>query len=356
MLAVVAEPCLELRPRTVGSLVSENGHAAPARPLLAQRYLSLRLLRLKAGEEWSHQSDSLAFLFVKAGTGRYISGSVTRDLAPGDVLVLGSGSKGALSLADGTEMISSCFSISVEQLFPLFASDEIWLLRSIADELKGAKLYSAATASAVECHKLLEEVPPHFNLDHRSHLLRVASVILAAEFRNARHQKSAYLGTDERLTQVLEKLSVDEILGLSVEELARRFNCSRRHLNRLFHQQFGLPVATLKMEMRMLKAVSLLRDPLAKVIYVAEQCGFNHLGLFNTCFKRRFGASPSQWRKQASEAGRRAGTAAHENPVERLLRDGLCQWQSKPAAGRSHPKMRREGIASGVGFSSAARV
>ncbi len=31
---------------------------------------------------------------------------------------------------------------------------------------------------------------------------------------------------------------------------------------------------------------------MSKVINVATQCGFNHLGLFNTCFKRRFGISP----------------------------------------------------------------
>jgi AraC-like DNA-binding protein len=58
------------------------------------------------------------------------------------------------------------------------------------------------------------------------------------------------------------------------------------------------------MEMRLLKAISLLRDRDAKVINVAEQCGFNHLGLFNTCFRRRFGTSPGQWRKAASEDAR----------------------------------------------------
>jgi hypothetical protein len=34
---------------------------------------------------------------------------------------------------------------------------------------------------------------------------------------------------------------------------------------------------------------------------VADQCGFNHLGLFNTCFKKRFGTTPGQWRQRAAE-------------------------------------------------------
>src|ERR1019366_4324749 len=101
---------------------------------------------------------------------------------------------------------------------------------------------------------------------------------------------------------VFEKLSATELVGLSVPELAGKFGCSRRHLNRLFHQHFGISVAALRMEMRLLKAISLLRDPDAKVINVAEQCGFNHLGLFNTCFKRRFGTSPGHWRKASIQA------------------------------------------------------
>jgi transcriptional regulator GlxA family with amidase domain len=84
---------------------------------------------------------------------------------------------------------------------------------------------------------------------------------------------------------VFENLSVDEMVNLSVPELAQTFGCSRRHLNRLFQHHFGISVACLRMEMRLMKAASLLRDTGAKVINVAEQCGFNHLGLFNICFR-----------------------------------------------------------------------
>jgi AraC-like DNA-binding protein len=115
-----------------------------------------------------------------------------------------------------------------------------------------------------------------------------------------------------------------------VGELADKFSCSRRHLNRLFHQHFGFSVAALRMEMRLLKAVSLLREPDAKVINVAEQCGFNHLGLFNICFKRRFGNSPGQWRKLTSQAeGQRAGLT-EAAPTCPLKSNGLCPWSGKP--------------------------
>ena len=111
--------------------------------------------------------------------------------------------------------------------------------------------------------------------------------------------------------------------------MAHKFNCSRRHLNRLFHQHFGCSVASLRMEIRLLKALSLLRDPNVKIINVADQCGFNHLGLFNACFKKRFGNTPSQWRK---------GNSNGEDHLPRVdaghtccpMQFGLCPWAPKP--------------------------
>jgi transcriptional regulator GlxA family with amidase domain len=101
----------------------------------------------------------------------------------------------------------------------------------------------------------------------------------------------------QRVRQVLDGISTSDLMNASVDELAHKFGYSRRHLNRLFHAQFGFSVGALRMEMRLLRATQLLRDPDAKIINVAAEAGFNHQGLFNRYFRRRFGLSPSQWRK-----------------------------------------------------------
>src|SRR5208337_3036484 len=108
-----------------------------------------------------------------------------------------------------------------------------------------------------------------------------------------------------------------------------KFKCSRRHLNRLFHQYFGYSVASLRMEMRLLKAMSLLRDPDLKIIDAAEQCGFNHLGLFNACFKKRFGSTPGQWRKQSSNGENPASDVDVGHPSCPMHATGLCPWTPK---------------------------
>jgi hypothetical protein len=86
------------------------------------------------------------------------------------------------------------------------------------------------------------------------------------------------------------------------------------------------------MEMRLLKAVSLLVDPDVKIIAVAEKCGFNHLGLFNTCFKKRFGTTPGQWRKSITQATSRSAEEGSTGcPFQT---QGLCLPSEKPDGSR----------------------
>ncbi len=269
-----------------------------------QDHLTLRLARLKSSEQLEHRGDGLIFLFCKGGIGKYTSRLATHRLVPGDILVFNEATGSKLTIFDLTgEFIFWSFSVCFENLLPLFAGDEISLLHHIAEAFEAGRVYPANSPVVAECQRLLAVVPAQFNLDHRGQLIRIAATVLSMEIKEGLTKRNGFGGPEDHMVKVFEKLSASELINLSVGELAQRFSCSRRHLSRLFHQHFGVSVATLRMEMRLLKAISLLRDPEAKIINVAEQCGFNHLGLFNTCFKRRFGASPGQWRKSTVKAG-----------------------------------------------------
>lgn len=296
--------------------------------MLSQEHLTLRLVRLKPSEKWIPGANGLSFVFPKGGGGKYVSKAVTQHLVPGDILVLNGTpeDEGGLCADEEGEMVFWFFAANFEHLFPLFASNEICMLQNVTEGFKGTKLYGAFSPLARECHRLLAEVPPQFDLDHRSQLLRVVAAILSVEFKAAQSYRVGFVRAEVHMIQVFEKLSANDLLSLSVGELAARFGCSKRHLNRLFHQHFGFSVAAMRMEMRLLKAASLLRDPDTKVINVAEQCGFNHLGLFNTCFKRRFGATPGQWRKMSAQAEGQSVRPVNDGVVCPLRSKGLCPW------------------------------
>jgi AraC-like DNA-binding protein len=289
-----------------------------------QDHLSLRLERLKSLEELDQNGEGLVFLFPKGGIGKFTSKMATHRLLPGDILAFNGAAGSKVAVCDNKgEFLFWTFSVCFENLLPLFASDEICLLHNITEGFKAAKIYPACSPLAAECQRLLGVVPPQFNLDHRGQLIRIAATILSVEFKEGLSQRSGYVRTEDHMVQVFEKLSASDLINLSVGELASRFSCSRRHLNRLFHKHFGVSVSALRMEMRLLKAISLLRDANMKIIHVAEQCGFNHLGLFNTCFKRRFGNSPGQWRKSTVQAGNVPARKLENKPVSSLQSTGL---------------------------------
>lgn len=293
-------------------------------------HLTLQLVRLKPPEKWVTQPNRLWFVFPNGGRGQYVSRSVTHRLSPGDVLVLNPTCGGEVGGDNGSEFTFAFFAASLEDVFPLFGSRELIQLQNVFEGLKATRLHGFATTLAKECHSLLAVVPPRCNLDHRVHLLRVVAALLGVEFGTVQPHLPGFVHAEDHLMHVLESLTTEELMNLSVGELAARFACSRRHLSRLFHQHFGFSVAAMKMEMRLLKAVSLLRDPDVKIITVAEHCGFNYLGLFNACFKRRFGVTPSQRRKIMAEAQGQSDRLRHPGPVCPLRSHGLCPYAGTP--------------------------
>jgi AraC-like DNA-binding protein len=325
---------------------------------LSNDYLTIKLRRLKGPEHMDLNGRGLLFVILKGGEGACQCASFLHRLGSGDILVVDSASRGQIHARDKGEMVYWSFVAEFEHLFPLFSGQEICLLQKVSESFKTGRVYPGSSPLAKECLRLVEEVPVQFSLDHRSHVLRIVSAILTAEFKTAQPKLADFVPMRDHVLQVFENLGTNEILSLPVGELARKFNCSRRHLNRLFHQHFGVSVAALRMELRLLKAVSLLVDPDAKIIYVAEKCGFNHLGLFNTCFKKRFGSSPGQWRKNAAEA--------RNHPAEKVANgcpfhsQGLCLPTEKANASRTghgqNPPLERVALCGLLGDIAAVKT
>lgn len=292
-------------------------------------HLALQSFRLKPSEELVLNSDGLTLVLVKNGIGKCVTRTSSLRLNPNDILIVSGAAGVKLGVQEKGEFQFWTFSFNFENLLPLFSGNEISLLHNLTDGFKNPRIHLAGSPLAMECMQLVANVPEQINLNHRGHLIRIAAAVLSADFKEAQTRRSGFVSAEDHMAQVFQRLSPAEFISLSVGELAEKFSCSRRHLNRLFHQHFGVSVASLRMEMRLLKAMALLRDPDAKIINVAEQCGFNHLGLFNTCFKRRFGASPGQWRKTALQAELSKTTKSTSHASCPLHANGLCLWSSK---------------------------
>jgi AraC-like DNA-binding protein len=91
--------------------------------------------------------------------------------------------------------------------------------------------------------------------------------------------------------------------AFAVRGVAEKLGVSPRYVNDLLHET-GLSLAERVLELRLQKARAMLADPRhdrLKIIEIAYACGFNEVSYFNRCFRRRFGASPTQYRGTASD-------------------------------------------------------
>ena len=106
----------------------------------------------------------------------------------------------------------------------------------------------------------------------------------------------------ERFLELVSKMPEAEIATRSPVELADKLHCSIRHFNRLFKEEMGVSFRARRTELRLQLAKKLLAESDAKIINIAFEAGYRHLGLFNLTFKKRFGVTPSElrWKKPSS--------------------------------------------------------
>jgi AraC-like DNA-binding protein len=84
----------------------------------------------------------------------------------------------------------------------------------------------------------------------------------------------------------------------SAQSVAQALGLSARYVQELM-QETGTGFTGRVLELRLQKARKMLADPVhdrLKISDLAYACGFNEVSYFNRCFRRRFGASPTQFR------------------------------------------------------------
>ena len=91
---------------------------------------------------------------------------------------------------------------------------------------------------------------------------------------------------------------------LSVDVLAERASCSRRHFSRRFKEVFGGTPAHFIEELRLTEARHHLSLPRNSLKTVAALVGFNSVDSFSRAFERRFGVRPNNYRRRFHPSAR----------------------------------------------------
>ena len=266
-------------------------------PLLYEPHLTVRELSLLPGGEWQPDSSGWSLVQVRSGSGYCLQAQGSTELETGAVLLVAGHSKTIIRASQLGKMSLHAFNVIPARLTGLITLGEQEFLKLAAEKKESAiRILPSDNPTAMNMKELCA--------NHKSAglLLRLKLIQLFVEaFGGVLEPVAAQKETPdakERLRSLLQKTPPSELAELSFSELARRTNCTPRHLSRTFHELVGTSFSNQRVEIRMARARELLATSNSKVVEVALESGYKSLSMFNLVFTRRFGTSPGRWRQK----------------------------------------------------------
>jgi AraC-like DNA-binding protein len=102
-----------------------------------------------------------------------------------------------------------------------------------------------------------------------------------------------------RMSRVMERLEDLSQNPATINELAAIALIHPGHLAREFRLRFGMPIATFQRQLRLQAAAKAVIDG-APISDIALEAGYSAQSQFTTAFKRAFGITPAQYRRERS--------------------------------------------------------
>ena len=169
--------------------------------------------------------------------------------------------------------------LAISEQTPVFNNDHYYELADCVNQIIQHPLMNTATT-----------------LRANSNLLRFLSLIADSTVVSG-HQPAQQNPYVNRAIAYLAQ----HVATASADQLARAVNLDRSYLSTLFKQATDLTPGQYIRNFRITKARHLLESSVLPVEEVAQQCGYDHANSFTRIFKRTYGMTPREYRKQVRQ-------------------------------------------------------
>ena len=267
--------------------------------MTVERHLILQELILPPSAEWIPRNHGWLVARVAEGTGYWWQpGAEIRQLAVGDGLMVVRNANGVVRASQLGPLKLQFFFVQPQYLNGLLTVTE-WHQLEIAPRNPSSPvtLFTAGEPLGQKFARLAEQTHTE-RLPMRCALLQFWASAITGWLTSAAPASTGGNKLRDHFRELVGQMTEAELSECSLADLARQLHCSERHFSRLFREEFGVPFRARQIELRLQRARQLLADSGAKIINVAYDSGYRHLGLFNAMFKKRFGLTPSEWRQQ----------------------------------------------------------
>lgn len=259
-------------------------------------HLFINECELAPGAEWRDSSPGWKIVLLSQGACYWIARADVRDLKTGDVLVIGPSVEGVLRASQLSAARVHFFYFRPDHLVGLMSLSERLSLDAFA-QMNQTRILPAGDPVAREFAELAQSAARRRSFFSRCRILHLVALIFGDAGPSAPLPRGNVATTLLRFEEMITRIPDDELVNYSSEKLAQMCGCSLRHFRRMFRKQFKTSIRAKQTELRLEKARQLLGETDEKIITVAYDSGYRHLGFFNMMFKKKFGVTPSQWRR-----------------------------------------------------------
>jgi AraC-like DNA-binding protein len=266
--------------------------------VLTERHLTLQELSLQPSMEWIPRCNGWLVARMAEGVGYWLSHHApTVELTVGDGFITFDNADGVVRVSQLGPLKLQFFTVVPQHLVGLLTAGEMRVLQTGPARVLSTTAFFKSTELLGQKFTRLANLGNGGTLPMRCAWLQLwASAIAFPAETVPAPGKSKNLR--ERFRQLVNQMSAAELASTSLADQAGRLGCSKRQFQRIFREEFGVPFRMLQIEFRLQRAHQLIADSNVKIASVALDSGYQHLGLFNVMFKKRFGMLPSEWRRQ----------------------------------------------------------
>ena len=264
-------------------------------------------LRMERGPAHvSNGDDSFSILVKESGLFSMSQRGLEISLDDGEALAIIHTEPARLISSDAC---NTTFTVPHNALAPFVKNIEDMAMRRIPRDREALRLLMQYAAMLRARAPLTTPELSHLAATHLRDLIGMAlgSTRDGAVIANAGGVRAARLSAIK--AHILENLTSP---GLTISEVARRQGVTPRYVQMLFESE-GITFSKFVRNQRLRRAYSLLLEPRfcdRSVTAIAFAAGFGDLSYFNRCFRRRFGAAPSELRRDICRMNKNDGVAS----------------------------------------------
>lgn len=264
-----------------------------------------RLFPIRTGEKFPYSwHEQIEFLYFRQGNARVLCGEQEYITEPGELLLINPYELHQVNYHDG-DLLYDCLMIDASlyrdarqgicdtRYFDLLSDSHVCFDNHLK---KDPELIAHIEALRRE----LTEKRVAYELSVKAHVFGIFVCLFRSYVRSRTTFRQMVDNVEryERIHPVLQYMREHITDPIRLEELARQCNVSAAHFCRMFRQITGTPPLQYLANLRLHQAASLLKRTDRTVSQIAEDVGFDDVGYMSRCFKKQFGMTPTQLKRE----------------------------------------------------------